>query len=221
MKDKIKITPITYAYSEMSENQIILGGDKNRFYPISFTIYLIVQGDKKILIDVGCEEIEGYVFKNYIPVTEILIEKGVKPEEITDVIITHTHHDHIACIKYFPKAIVHIHKDEFVWAKKYISDFLKVKVFDNNWEISKNIKIEIVGGHSIGSCIVLVEGTDEKYLLCGDEFYTSMCLRRRIPTGNSYNPIKSKAFLEKCLNSDYKMLFFHDDQVIERSFFVE
>ena len=62
MKYKIKITPITYAYSEMSENQIILGGDKNRFYPISFTIYLIVQGDKRILVDVGCEEIEGVHF---------------------------------------------------------------------------------------------------------------------------------------------------------------
>ena len=167
------------------------------------------------------KKLRGYTFKYYIPVTEILIEKGFNPEEITDVIITHAHHDHIACIKYFPKAIVHIHKDEFVCAKKYIPDFFTVNVFGGNCEISKNIKVEVIGGHSIGSCIVLIEGVNEKYLLCGDEFYTSMCLKHNIPTGNSYNPIKSKAFLERCLMTDYKILFFHDRQVIVQSVLVE
>ena len=221
MYEKIEIIPIIYANSVLSEDQIILGGKKELVHPISFSIYLIVCGNKRILVDTGCEEIDGFVFKNYKPVIQIIREKGFKSEDITDVIITHSHHDHVACVKYFSNAIIHIHEQEYNNAKSYITEELKIHLFNEDWDLERNIKIVEVGGHTVASCVVIVEGVKKKYLLCGDEFYTAMCIQCGLPTGNSYNREKSLMFLQNIKKTDYEILYFHDIHMRSQSFFVE
>jgi metal-dependent hydrolase (beta-lactamase superfamily II) len=42
---------------------------------------------------------------------------NINREDITDVIITHSHHNHIECVKYFENAVIHIQKDEYTIGK--------------------------------------------------------------------------------------------------------
>ena len=210
MDEKIKIIPLTYAQSVMSENKIVVGGDEELLSPISFTIYLLVVGDRRILVDTGCKELSGYIFYNYKSPMECLRSKGFLCEDITDIIVTHAHHDHIACARYFPNATIHIQKDEYIVGRKYIPNSASLNIFEENWSICSNIHVKKIGGHSIGSCVLLVEGDKKKYLLCGDEVYTSACVERQLPTGSSYNMENSRAFLEKYGQGDYEILYFHD-----------
>ena len=50
-------------------------------------------------------------------------------DEITDVIITHAHHDHIEAVKHFEKAILHISSEELEAARKYIPKNMNLCVF--------------------------------------------------------------------------------------------
>lgn len=66
--------------------------------------------------------------------------------------------------------------------------------------------IKKIGGHSIGSCIVLAEN----YVFCGDECYYEKCLTDKICTGASYNEEASQNFVQEFSKNKYTPLLFHD-----------
>ncbi len=47
--------------------------------------------------------------------TKGVAKLGIKPEEVTDVVVTHMHWDHADGIDLFPKAKVWIQKDEYTY----------------------------------------------------------------------------------------------------------
>ena len=120
----MKIVALKYGESVFGENHIFKGGNPDNLLPISFTIYLIQTEKKNILIDVGCDDKAGFEMSIFKKPIEVLREYGLTPDEITDVVITHSHHDHIEAIKYYSDAIIHIQREEYPSAKGYIpSDF--------------------------------------------------------------------------------------------------
>ena len=76
-------------------------GDPEVKYPIEFYLYLLKRENKTILIDAGCETLPGFILEDFKGPVKALAEIGINPEDITDLIITHGHHDHIDCCKYF------------------------------------------------------------------------------------------------------------------------
>ena len=207
----MKIVALKYGESFFNECYIYKGGKKDILLPISFTIYLIQSGCKNILIDVGCDDGAGFIMTVFKKPVDVLYEYGLKPDEITDIVITHSHHDHIEAIGYYSNATIHIQKDEFASAKKYIPQNLKINLFEEEFLIAKDIIIKKIGGHSIGSCIVLAKN----YVLCGDECYHKKCLIDKIPTGSFYNEEKSKDFIDEYSKEKYIPLLFHDDNILK------
>ena len=100
----MKIIAVKYGESVFGENYIFKGGNKDKLLPISFTIYLIQTEEKNILVDVGCDDGAGFMMSVFKKAAEVLEEYGLAPTDITDVVITHSHHDHIEAIKYYCKA---------------------------------------------------------------------------------------------------------------------
>ena len=49
-----------------------------------------------------------------------------------------------------------------------------------------------------------------KFIIAGDECYLRECLQKQIPTGCSYCPQKSKAFIEKYSKQEYTVFLSHD-----------
>ena len=89
-------------------------------------------------------------------------------------------------------------------------------------ELSKKIlfnllKIRRIGGHQKGSSIVSFVYNNHEYVLCGDECYIDECFEKCIPTGNSYNPEKSKTFIEEYANEYYINFTFHNPEVLPGS----
>ena len=142
---------------------------------------------------------------------DILAGYGYAPEDITDVIITHAHHDHIAAVGYYKRAVIHIQEDEYVAGKKYIPDELTVNTFEEVFRIDDNIVIRKIGGHSKGSCIVEFEHDSRHYVIAGDECYARECLTGKIPTGSSYNLKNSEAFVNTYGGDDYRVLLCHEN----------
>lgn len=206
----MKIIPIKYGKSVLSESMIFIKGDKNRFREIVFMVYLIKTDEKLILVDAGCETMPGFDMREFVGTVKAIKNIGVSPEEITDVIITHSHHDHIECVKYFKNAVVHIQKDEYESGIGYISEGFNVNVFVNEFSVCENVKVLKIGGHSKGSCVVEIMKDDIIYVIAGDECYLRECLTKKIPTGSSYNQNASRGFIEKYCENRYTVLLCHD-----------
>ena len=205
----IKITPIIYGKSVLSEKLCFIGGDKDKVRDIVFKLYLIKTGEKLILVDAGCETMPGFVMVDFIGTVKALENIGVSPDEITDVVITHSHHDHIECVKYFENALIHIQQDEYENGKKCIPDNFRVNVFEDEFILTENVKIIKIGGHTKGSCIVEIEDK-QTYIIAGDECYLRECLEKRIPTGSSFNKEASRNFIEKYSDKKYMVLLCHE-----------
>lgn len=206
----VEIIPIEYGNSVLPESMVFENGDENKKLPIDFTVYLLKENGKNILVDAGCETMPGFEMENFIGPVKALEKENLTPENITDVIITHSHHDHIECAKYFKNADIIIQKDEYEDGKGYLNENEKITLFENEYEISENIKVVKIGGHSKGSCIVEIKKDGKTFVISGDECYKRECLLKGIPTGASFCPEKSRAFIEKYKNDNYTVFLCHD-----------
>lgn len=205
-----EIIPIEYGKSYLSESMIFHNGAKDKFRPIVFKIFYIKADEKQILVDAGCVTMPDFEMTDFIGPVKALEKHHIRADEITDIIITHSHHDHIECVNCFKNANVFVQREEYESGKRYIDKSMKVTIFDETFDFSKEIKIVRIGGHSKGSCVVEVDA-DKKYVIIGDECYQKECIERKIPTGASYCLEKSMEFIRRYGNGEYKILTCHDN----------
>jgi glyoxylase-like metal-dependent hydrolase (beta-lactamase superfamily II) len=111
------IQAIGYADSPgISVAGLVMGAPKDEKIDIIFAVWLIRGGGHNILFDSGFHRerwFKAWPIKNYLRPDEAVKLAGVQPEEITDVVISHAHWDHMGGIDLFPKAVVWIQKEEF------------------------------------------------------------------------------------------------------------
>ncbi len=175
----IDIIPIDYGKSVLPESWIFENGAENKLLPIVFRVYLIKTENRLILADAGCETMPGFVMTDFIGPVKALRNIGVKADEITDLMITHAHHDHIECAKYFKNAVIYIQKDEYEAGKGYLPENLNILTFDEEMQICDGIKAVKIGGHSKGSSIVEITDSGKKYIIAGDECIRGIALQSR------------------------------------------
>lgn len=215
-KDKTEIVQVKYGRSVLSESMIFENGAEQVFRPIVFIVYLIKYKERRILIDAGCETMPGFEMTEFIGPIKALAEIGLTPEMITDVVITHADHDHIECVRYFKNAQIYIQQDEFEIGKAYLTSNCYVHTFEKEICLCEDIRVIRSGGHSKGSCIVEIDmesadGNEKiRNVIVGDECYQRECLEKKIPTGASYCPEKSRSFVEKYGTGDYVIWLCHE-----------
>ena len=207
----IDIIPVDYGKSVLPESWVFQNGSEDKKLPIIFRVYLLKTENRLILVDAGCETMPGFDMRDFIGPVKALNNIGISPEEITDLIITHAHHDHIECAKYFKNAALYIQKDEYESCKGYLAENLNIRTFDEEMQVCDGIKAVKIGGHSKGSSIVEITDADKRCIIAGDECYMRDCLTKQIPTGISYNPEKSRAFIQKYSRGEYTVLLCHDE----------
>ena len=205
--DTTKITALKYGESVWTEDKLIYGGNPQKVRHLDFIIYLLEDEDRKILVDAGCDTIRGFKMQNFIGPVAALEKAGVKPEEITDVIITHAHHDHIEGVKHFTRAQIYIQRDEYESKKPcYILDKDRLNIFEDECVIFKSIRAVRIGGHTKGSSIVLFEMNGMSCVITGDECYKREALEKKL----SWDNPNSKAFFEEFSKPKYTVYFCHD-----------
>jgi len=111
------IQAIRYATSPgFPVGALVIGAPKDEKTDIAMVIWLIRGGGRNILFDSGFHReswFKSFTMNDYVRPDEAVKLAGVKPEEITDVVISHAHWDHMGGIDLFPKATVWIQKKEF------------------------------------------------------------------------------------------------------------
>ena len=111
------IQAIRYATSPgVPVAELIVGGPKDQKIDIAMVVWLIRSGGRTILFDSGFHRdtfTKDYPMKDYLRPDEAVKTAGVRPDAVTDIVISHAHFDHLGGIDLFPKATVWIQKDEY------------------------------------------------------------------------------------------------------------
>ena len=95
---------------------LVIGAPKDETVDTIYAIWLIRGGGRNILFDSGFHRarwFKEWTIKEYLRPDKAVALAGVKPEEITDVVISHAHWDHLGGIDLFPKATVWIQREEY------------------------------------------------------------------------------------------------------------
>jgi glyoxylase-like metal-dependent hydrolase (beta-lactamase superfamily II) len=95
---------------------LIAGADPARRLDIAMMVWVIKGGGRTILVDAGFHRedfINNWHPTGFSPSSEAIGKLGLKPDDVTDVIISHVHWDHLDGIDLFPRARVWIQREEF------------------------------------------------------------------------------------------------------------
>jgi len=95
--------------------ELVAGADPARKLDIAMMVWLVRGNGRNILVDSGFYHdrfFKDWNVKEFVKPSEALKPLGVKPEDITDVVITHMHWDHADGMDLFPNAHIWIQKDE-------------------------------------------------------------------------------------------------------------
>jgi glyoxylase-like metal-dependent hydrolase (beta-lactamase superfamily II) len=186
-------------------------GPKNDSVNIGFMIWLI-KGDngKNILVDAGflkdIQDAKEFDVTNYIRPDSALLKLGLKAEDITDIVLSHPHWDHIDGLGLFPNAQVWMQKEDFnyfvgaAWQKggfnggfnkrdiRMLIDLNlagKLTLVDgDNKEIIPGIKVYTGSRHTFNSEYVVVQTGINKVLLASDNVWIYYNLEHMRPAAD-------------------------------------
>jgi glyoxylase-like metal-dependent hydrolase (beta-lactamase superfamily II) len=110
---------------------LVSGADHSRHLDIAMTFWLVRGNGHNILVDCGFyhpQFFKSFKVADFFKPSDTLAPLGLKPADITDVIISHLHWDHADGADLFPNARIWIQKDELeyyageAWETKDTSD---------------------------------------------------------------------------------------------------
>jgi glyoxylase-like metal-dependent hydrolase (beta-lactamase superfamily II) len=96
--------------------ELVAGADPSRKLDIAMMIWLVRGNGRNILVDSGFYHdrfFKDWNVKDFTKPSDTLSRLGLKPADITDVIVTHMHWDHADGMDLFPDARIWIQKEEF------------------------------------------------------------------------------------------------------------
>ena len=220
----------------------------NRIKMVTRTL-LLESKDRKILIDTGngdkwqprLKEIFKIELDSYI-LPQSLAGHGVSVDDITDVICTHLHFDHVGgntrledgqVVPVFPHAKYWIQGDNWKLANhpsekdraSYLAENWAVlaennmlEVLNSERELFDDIRLEIVNGHTLGQQLPIISDGSSTLIYGADLF--PMKAHIPIPWVMAYDnePMRSiaekKRILPGLLEQDAIIFFEHDPQTI-------
>jgi glyoxylase-like metal-dependent hydrolase (beta-lactamase superfamily II) len=115
-KPQYEVYAIRYAtIADFPVSSLVAGADRSRKMDIAMMVWLVRGNGHNILVDSGFyrdQFIKQWHPKDFVKPSEAIARLGLKPEDITDVVITHMHWDHADGMDLFPKARIWLQKDE-------------------------------------------------------------------------------------------------------------
>ena len=207
---------------------------------------LLISDDKKILIDTGMGNKWDEKNKNIYHIDpklnlELALElNGIKPEDITDVLLTHLHFDHTGgstklengkLVPAFPNAKYLVQKKNFEWAMNpserdkgsYIKDNFEplvkegvLKLIDGEIEFDENISFRIINGHTFGQQMIKISDSSNTVLYCADLMPFISQIRIPYIMGYDLQPLitvqEKKKYLQLAADENWHLYFGHDPQ---------
>lgn len=222
---------------------LIAGADTSRRMDIAMMIWLLKGSDgRNVLVDAGFHRddfIQRWHPKDFVSPDQALQRVGLKAEDISDVIITHVHWDHLDGIDLFPKARVWLQREEFEYhldstgrVKNRAIDTGDARVLaqtarDRRLELVDGDAKEIIPGitvytggkHTFASQFAAVRTNSGTVVIASDNVYLYENLARHVPiaqTLDSASNLRTQARMATLVSDPRLIVPGHDPEVFVR-----
>jgi glyoxylase-like metal-dependent hydrolase (beta-lactamase superfamily II) len=192
---------------------LVAGADRSRKLDIQMMVWLLKgPNGANILVDSGFYRdkfFKQWKVKDFIKPSEALAKVGLKPEDITDLIITHMHWDHADGMDLFPKALVWLQQEEYsyytseawqpngnhggvdqddVMALVKLNTEGRVRlVKGDDQEVAGGIKVYTGGRHTYASQYVGVNTKGGTIVIASDNCYLYENLDKHAPVAQTWD----------------------------------
>ena len=140
-------------------SSLISGADRSRRLDIAMTVWVLKGVNGRVaLVDAGFHRDQyftAFAVKDFVLPSEAIAPLGIKPEDVTDIFLSHMHWDHAGGIDLFPAARVWVQKDEFEY---YTGEAWQSR--NTHGGIDADDVLEMVKRNTIGR-VTLIRGEDE------------------------------------------------------------
>lgn len=189
------IQAIQYGSAPDDLSELVMGAPQGEKVTLAMTIWLVRGGGRNILLDSGYHRstfLKEFPATGYIRPDEAVKLAGIQPADVTDIVISHAHWDHIGGIDLFPKATIWIQRDEFryytgeAWQEggqhggidpEDMRELVKLNtegrvrfVDGDNVELFPGIRAYTGGRHTYAAQYIAVAG-DPPFVLASDNCY--------------------------------------------------
>ena len=194
--------------------------------------FVVVTSKDIVLLDTGL----GFSVDGKLQIHQNLLNNGIKPEDVTKVLLTHLHKDHAGGVSIkdklghyslaFPNAIHYVPKAEIDYAHdtgfpSYMTDEInilvnqsKVVLLENSGNIDEYIFYEIVGGHSPYHAAYWIKENGETIFFGGDNAPQLQQMKSKFMAKYDFDGKKSmelrQQWWQQGQNEKWTFLFYHD-----------
>ncbi len=225
--------------------------DENNLIVLTLRSLIVETNGHVILVDTGWgdKQDEKFFRHVYLHNGEGLLgglgNRGYKPEDITDVVLTHLHADHCGggVVKSktgtgyeltFPDAIYHVSRTQWEWAMKnnpreedaFLEENIlpvmqsgRLSLVDEECELFEGFSVRIYYGHTPGLMIPVIRYHDKTLIYTGDLIPTVAHLPLIWNMSYDIESLKTidekDRLLKEALENNYILVFQHDENRIE------
>lgn len=236
-----KIYPMKVTEFIEPEPRIFYLGDCSKTIKL-YTYFWLIKGEGKvILVDTGFSFEDGKAVnpeirqtKDEHPLSQ-LKRKNVEPEDVTDVIITHIHWDHLSpMIDNFINVNIYVQEKDIKYAlnpphpwfsqfvfldtvKKLTSDSKeRVHLINGEEEVLPGIFVFLTGGHTPGSQAIKIKTKSGDAILTGDVVFTYRNIEEDLPVGFNSNLEECFLAMRRIRDEADIILPNHDPAILDR-----
>ncbi len=209
MADKPVYTVDAIRYGTIADfpvSGLVAGADPSRKMDIALIVWLVRGNGRNILVDSGFyrdQFFKQWKIRDFRKPSDAVADAGVKPEDISDIIVTHMHWDHADGADLFPKARIWLQRDEYIYytgeawhgkrthggidpddVRSYVQMNMDGRVSfveGDGREIIPGITCYIGGKHTYASQFVAVITPPGRVVLASDNVYLYENLERHVP----------------------------------------
>lgn len=223
--------------------------DENNLLVLTLRSLVVETDGHTILVDTGWGDKQDEKFFRHVylhngeGLLSGLNNRGYKPEDITDVVLTHLHADHCGggVIRSktgtgyeltFPDAIYHVSRTQWEWAAKnnpreedaFLEENIlpimqsgRLSLVDEECELFEGFSVRIYYGHTPGLMIPFISYKDKTLVYTGDLIPTVAHLPLIWNMSYDIESLKTidekSKLLEEALSNNYILVFQHDESV--------
>lgn len=204
--------------------------DASNRIPMAATVLLLEDGERRVLVETGCGDKGDAVYRERLalepgwPLLDELSVRGISPDDITDVVLTHLHLDHAGgatrldaegrAVPSFPRATHWVQRQDLedarrpnlrakasylAWDFEPLAEAGLLKTVEGEVELFPGVSVRPMPGHNRGNQGVIIEGDGVKLIQPGD----------LIPTGYHLQPTWAMGYdldVETCIEERLKVL---------------
>jgi len=238
-----RIYPLRNGTCKIAGNHAFHRGNNAETYDFALYAWLILGGEKPILVDAGLSNVDemnrgaAHVLREPISQNERqtiaaqLGKFGLTPQDIGHVLITHLHFDHVDDLLNYKKAKVYVGRREWegatsaapTWGHGRIMDEFsndpncrQQLVLVEDQEILPGIESFWIGGHTPGSMAYRINTAHGKVVLTGDTVQLLANIEQNIPPGIFTSYEDCMAAMKKIRDKADIVLPSHDPGTLDR-----